>query len=98
MADNDDTDAPACCSATCQRMAPPPKRLRLPLRNISDLQNELARIYRAAKRGDVPVVDASRLANILQILGRLIEGSDLERRLETLENGHVTAPRTYLRA
>ncbi|MDP3835031.1 MAG: hypothetical protein Q8Q82_13800 [Hydrogenophaga sp.] len=31
------------------------------------------------------VADASRMANILQILGRLIEISDLEGRVEALE-------------
>ncbi|WP_418646875.1 hypothetical protein ACNQFN_14815 [Thauera butanivorans] len=50
-----------------------------------DLQNELARLYRAAKAGDMAVADASRLANILQILARLIEGADLEKRIAALE-------------
>ncbi|TVT58439.1 MAG: hypothetical protein FHK80_07220 [Azoarcus sp. PHD] len=57
----------------------------MPLRNLADLQNELARLYRGAKSGDVPVADASRLANILQILARLVEGADLEQRIAALE-------------
>nr|NMG32363.1 hypothetical protein [Aromatoleum evansii] len=61
------------------------KRLRLPLRNLADVQRELSRLYRSAKVGEVAVADASRLANILQIVARLIEGADLERRISDLE-------------
>lgn len=90
MANIDDPDK-ATCSAPAGVAATPPaggKRLRLPLRSMGDLQNELARLYRAAKAGDVPVGDASRLANILQILARLIEGKDLEARIQKLEQHH----------
>lgn len=83
-----DTYNEATSRATADGAAAPPhggRRLRLPLRNMGDLQNELARLYRSAKVGDVPVTDASRLANILQILGRLIEGTELERRIAQLE-------------
>lgn len=69
---------------------PTPKRLRLPLKTLDDLQRELARLYRGAKSGTIAVADASRLANILQILGRLIEGADLERRIAALEANQET--------
>ena len=46
-----------------------PPRLRLPL----------------ASAGQMEVQDASRLANILQILARVLETSDLEARIEALE-------------
>jgi hypothetical protein len=49
------------------------------------VRRELARLYRQARAGELEVGDASRLANILQILGRMIEGSVLERRLAELE-------------
>jgi hypothetical protein len=61
------------------------RRLRLPLRTIGDVQTEMARLYRSAKGGAVPVGDASKLANILALLGRLIEGADLEERIRRLE-------------
>ena len=51
------------------------RRLRLPLRTLDDVQAEMARLYRQAKAGRLPVADASRLANILALLGRLIEVS-----------------------
>lgn len=83
-----DTRNEATSRTTAEGAATPPhggKRLRLPLRSIRDVQNEMARLYRSAKAGDVAVGDASRLANILALLGRLIEGADLEQRIAALE-------------
>ena len=60
-------------------------RLRLKLATSQDVCRELARLYREGKAGQREVTDVSRLANVLQILGRLIETSDLEKRLEALE-------------
>lgn len=64
---------------------PARKRLRLPLGKIDDVARELARLYRAARAGEMETSDASRLANILQILSRVLEGSDLEKRIEAIE-------------
>jgi hypothetical protein len=60
-------------------------RLRLPLRSAQDVRRELAKIHRDGKSGRRGVSDVSKLANILQILGRMIETSDLEARIEKLE-------------
>jgi hypothetical protein len=49
------------------------------------VRRELARLYREARASGMDVGDASKLANILQILGRMIEGAELERRLGELE-------------
>lgn len=70
----------------------PPVRLRLRLNTIDDVKAEMARLYREGKSGQRDVSDVSRLANVLSLLGRLIEGSDLERRLVALETegGHAT--------
>ena len=62
-----------------------PPRLRLPLASAGDVARELARLYRQARAGQMEVQDASRLANILQILARVLETSDLEARIEALE-------------
>lgn len=64
---------------------PPSPRQRLPLRSAEDVRRELARLYREARGKRIEVADASRLANILQILGRLIETSDLEARVIEVE-------------
>jgi hypothetical protein len=59
--------------------------VRCPLNTIEDVRAELARLYREGKGGKRDVTDVSRLANVLSILGRLIEGSEQERRIEALE-------------
>lgn len=64
---------------------PTPSRLRLKLATIEDVRRELARLYREAKSGQRNVQDASRLAHVLSVLARLIEGADLERRVLALE-------------
>jgi uncharacterized Zn finger protein (UPF0148 family) len=63
----------------------PPRRLRLPLSTAEDVKRELARIYREGKAGQRDVADVSKLANVLAQLARLIETSDVEKRLEKLE-------------
>ena len=63
----------------------PPARLRLPLATAGDVRRELARLYREGKSGLRDVADVSRLANVLNILVRSIESSELEERLVSLE-------------
>lgn len=65
--------------------AKPKQRQRTPLKSAENVRAELARLYRQARAGEIEVADASRLGNLLQILGRMIETSDLEQRLEKLE-------------
>ena len=72
-----DASAPDCDSA--------PRDQRLPLKTAENVRSELARIYRDGKFGKRDVGEVSRLANVLQIMARLIETSDLESRLEKLE-------------
>jgi hypothetical protein len=61
------------------------KAFRAKLQTINDVQSQLARLYREARAGSIRVEDASRLANILAILGRMIGDSDLEKRIAELE-------------
>ncbi|MBS0495799.1 MAG: hypothetical protein JSS31_18035 [Proteobacteria bacterium] len=74
-------------TAASESAAPP--RLRLRLGTAEDVRRELARLYREAKAGQRDVSDSSRLANMLQILARLIETSDLEARIVALEESHA---------
>jgi len=64
---------------------PPRKAFRAKLQTIGDVQSQLARLFREARSGSIKVEDASRLANILAILGRMIGDSDLEARIAALE-------------
>jgi hypothetical protein len=51
------------------------------------VRRELTRLYRQGRDGERDTQDVSRLANVLSIIGRMIEGGDLEKRLEALEAG-----------
>ena len=62
---------------------PPPRRARLD--TMARVRRELARVYREARAGRLDVADASKLANILQLMGRMIETSEVEARLDALE-------------
>ncbi len=76
-----DGTAPLGNSQTC----PPLKRRKFTLSKVSHVRAELGRLYGEARRGEVDVQDASRLANLLGILHRVIASSDLEERLEAVE-------------
>lgn len=64
---------------------PHPLKVRVKLNTVADVQRELAKLYRLARSKQMDVSDASKLANILLMLARLMEGSSLEARLEALE-------------
>lgn len=51
-----------------------------------DVRRELARLYRAGRRGELPASDASKLGSILGLILRSIEATDIEQRLDRLEN------------
>lgn len=55
------------------------------LHQLKSVKQELGHIYRQAKIGEIDISDASKLANILQILARIIQGTDIEDRLSALE-------------
>jgi len=68
------------------RTIPPPQKQRqITLTKLSHVRTELAKLYSEARRGQVNVSDASKLAHMLQILAKIITGDDIERRLEALE-------------
>ncbi len=58
---------------------------RAKLQTVGDVSHELAKLYREARSGKIDVADASRLANMLSILSRILSDSELEARLEALE-------------
>src|SRR3954471_7431948 len=67
---------------------PPPRRARLD--TMARVRRELARVCREARAGGLDVADASKLANILQVMGRMIETSEVETRLDALERRQGT--------
>ena len=64
---------------------PLPKLRSMPLTTVGHVRSELASIYRLAKAGNLPLGDATRLTYILTSLGKLIETSVLEARVDQLE-------------
>jgi hypothetical protein len=68
-----------------------------PLRNLGDVARELGRLYRKARRGEIDVADASRLATMLGTLRQCLEAGDLERRVIELEKRGAEVPRPSLR-
>ena len=80
-------------TAASESAAPP--RMRLKLKTIDDVRAEMARLYREGKAGLRDVADVSRLANVLALLGRLIEGSDLEKRLTAIEENEERHATTH---
>ena len=61
------------------------KVVRMPLDTSRDCQKALARLIRRTLAGDMQTADLSRFANAIMVLSRLIEGGEIERRLEALE-------------
>jgi len=65
---------------------PPQKgRYRCSLDTMSDVKREMAKVYREARSGIVDVQDATKLTWCLQAVAKVIEGNDLEKRIEALE-------------
>ena len=67
-------------------LPPPPKYNRAKLATLKDVRRELGKLYRDARNGRIDVADASRMANMLSILSRILIDSELEARVEKLEN------------
>lgn len=66
-------------------VTPIERRVRARLDTLADVRREMAKLYRMARAETLDVQDAARLANILMLIGRLIEGGEFEKRLEALE-------------
>jgi hypothetical protein len=55
------------------------------LASTGGIRREAARLYREALNGQRDTLDAARLVGILRLIADLIQGGDLEGRLEALE-------------
>jgi len=66
---------------------PPQKgqRYRCQLDTLQDVRREMAKVYRESRSNVLDPVTGSKLVWMLQSVARVIEGSDLEKRLEILE-------------
>ena len=72
-------------NAVVEVLRPPPP---LRLDSLKRVRLELNKLYRAARLGQIPTQDASRLTFMLISIGKLLEVEMLEARLELLEKQH----------
>ena len=64
----------------------PRGKVSLGLKTIESVRLEMSRVYRECRTGALDPATATKLTFILGQIGRLIEASDLERRVEQLES------------
>jgi hypothetical protein len=55
------------------------------LTTVGQVCVELGRLYRLARRGELPISDASRLSTILVAMRQCLEASDMEKRIIEME-------------
>lgn len=72
---------------------PPPPRQKgsIALTKMAHIRSELSRLYREARNGKIDLGDATKLTYILQVLAKVIEGNELEARIEALERAQEEA-------
>lgn len=76
--------APALNDDADDAAAPRPSS-RVRLDSVDRVRRELVRLYKEGRDGKRDTQDVSRLANVLALIGRLIEGGQLEARIAALE-------------
>jgi len=69
---------------------PPQKgqRYRCKLDTMSDVKREMAKVYRECRSEVIDPAVGTKLVWMLQTVGKVIETSDLEKRIEQLEARH----------
>lgn len=69
---------------------PPTKgqRYRCKLDTLQDVKREMAKVYRESRSQLLDPAEATKFVWILQTVGKVIEGSDFEKRIEALEQKH----------
>lgn len=70
---------------------PPPAKpmARVRLATVGDVAKEYRKLYREARAGVISTSEASKLGYLLSALANILATSDLETRLESLENDRL---------
>jgi len=74
---------PAMLDGKTLRVLPTPRRIDL--KTLEQVRFEMARVYRAVDRGDYDSGEGSRRVFMLAQIGKMVELSELEKRVERLE-------------
>ena len=61
------------------------KRYRCQLETMNDVKREMAKVYRECRSDMIDAQTGTKLTWMLQAVAKVIEGSDLEKRIEALE-------------
>ena len=77
--------APQTIDGATLALVPTPGRRKAQLNTLEGVRRELARIYREAESGKRDTADASRLTFMLGQIGKLLELTEIERRLTAIE-------------
>ena len=81
----------AARTAPSLTVAPPPltvlprKERRIGLLKLDQVREEMARVYREMRRGELELQDGTRLVYVLTQIGKMIEATDIEERLKAME-------------
>jgi len=59
------------------------------LDTLGHIRGEMARLYRAARRNELDIQDATRLVYILRTIGEVIVASEIEKRVDEIETGRT---------
>jgi hypothetical protein len=74
---------PVTIDATSGTCTPTPAKIKL--NELEDVRREMASVYREARAGRMDTSEAGRLAYILTGIGKLIEATEIEKRLVQME-------------
>src|SRR5262245_7678177 len=87
---------PATIDASTVRLGPNPRRRKGQLDRLEGGRVEMSRIYREMESGKRDSQDGSRLVYVLTQIAKVLELTEIERRLVMLEaraNGELSTPR-----
>lgn len=69
---------------------------KIDLKTADDVRLEMAKVYRDMKGGKVDMADGTKLVYVLAQIGKLIELTEIEKRIELLENKNSVPLRPQL--
>ena len=77
-------NAPATIDGATLTVLPTPQTIHL--KTLDQVRLEMAKVYRDSRQGRVDVADGAKLVFMLSQIGKLIELSELEQRVQALED------------